>query len=122
MPAYTKVSLVTPVFHPSDIAFVQRWSAKAPGIGGWRVSFDREDAPEQVAVAPPGAEEPLYFITRAPREVVVHHRRPGQDGEMQEFQRFEGLRIAVLALCPLHEDALEEINTGLERDFPRRGR
>jgi hypothetical protein len=122
MPAYARVSLVTPVFHPSDIAFVRGWSAAAPGLCGWQVSFDQEDAPEQVSVAPPGAEEPLFVITRAVREVVVYRRRPSRGGELEELQRFDGLREAVLALAPLTDDALETIHETLERDFPRRGR
>lgn len=122
MPAYTKVSLVTPVFHPSDIAFVRHWSALAPGRGGWRVTLDSDAKPELVSVTPPGAEAPLYMITKAPREVILHERRPGQGGEMAELERFEGLRDAVLALCALGGDALEQIHVTLERDFPRRDR
>ena len=119
MPAFGKMSLVTPRFHPSDIAFVRAWSAAAPGFGGWHVSFDREEAPEQVAVAPPGAQEPVFVITRGPRDVVLHRR---QDGALAELQRFDGLREAALALCPLADDALEAIQIGLERDFPRHRR
>jgi hypothetical protein len=122
MPAYAKVSLVTPIFHPSDIAFVHRWSEVAPGLGGWQVQLDREEEPEQVSVLPPGAEEPLFVITKGPRDVTVHRRRPLADGELVELKRFEGLRDAVLALCPIGDEALEEIHLALERDYPRNGR
>lgn len=122
MPAYAKVALVTSVFHPSDIAFVNAWSGAAPGFGGWHVQLDRAEAPEQVSVIPPGAEEPLFVITKGPRDVTLHRRRPAHGGELVELQRYEGLREAVLALCPIDEDALEEIHLALERDYPRRGR
>lgn len=122
MPAYAKVSLVTPMFHPSDVAFVEGWCGAAPGYGGWQVRLDREEAPEQVSVLPPGAEEPLFVITKGPRDVTLHRRRPAQDGELVELERFDGLREAVLALCPISDEALEEIHIALERNFPRRGR
>ena len=122
MPAYAKMSLVTSVFHPSDIAFVHSWSAVAPGYGGWHVRLDREEAPEQVSVLPPGAEEPPFVITKGPRDVALHRRRPGPEAGLEELQRFDNLRDAVLALCQISGEALEAIHTRLERDFPRRGR
>jgi hypothetical protein len=122
MPAYAKISLVTSVFHRSDVAFARAWSAAAPGFGGWRVSFDRDEAPELVSVLPPGAEEALFVITKGQRDVVLHQRRPSRNGALEELRRFDGLREAMLALCPLGEDALEAIHLGLERDFPRHGR
>jgi hypothetical protein len=117
MPAYAKVSLVTPVFHPSDIAFVRRWSAAAPGLGGWGVRVDPDEAPEQVSVTPPGAETPLFFITRHGRDVLLERRRAG--AEPEEVGRFEGLREAVLTLCRIGDEALEEIHEELEETFPR---
>jgi hypothetical protein len=123
MPAYAKLKLVTPVFHPSDIAFARGWSRLAQGIGGWTVVLDNETAPEQVSVIPPGVAEPAFFITRQGREAVLERRRPvGDDDEVVEAGRFEGLREAILALCPLDDDALEEIQLGLERQFPRHDR
>jgi len=122
MPAYAKITLVTSVFHRSDIAFVRGWSAAAPGWGGWRVSLDREEAPEQVSVTPPGAEEPLFVVTKGARDVMLFRRRPSRGGALEEVERFDGLRDAVLKLCPISEDALEEIHTLLEREYPRHGR
>lgn len=119
MPAHAKVSLVTPVFHPSDIAFVRGWSAAAPGFGGWHVAFDDDAAPKLVSVTPPGADQPVFVITRVVREAVLHRRH---GGELVELQRFDGLREAALALCPLGDDTLEEIQVALEQDFPRHGR
>jgi len=120
MPAYAKISLVTSVFHPSDIAFVRGWSAAAPGLGGWQVLLDRDDAPEMVSVLPPGAEAPVFVLTRGSRDVVLQRRRA--NGAVEEIGSFDGLREAVLALCPLGDEALEAINEGLEENFPRRDR
>ena len=118
MPAYANVSLVTAVFHPSDIAFVRGWSAAAPGYGGWGVQLDRDEATEQVSVVPPGAEAPTFLITRHGRDVVLQQRRP--DASLQELGRFENLREAVLTLCPLDETAMQEIQESLEEAYPRR--
>jgi hypothetical protein len=122
MAAYAKVRLVTPVFHPSDIAFVRGWSRAAPGFGGWRVQLDDEDAPERVAVVPPGSEEARFVIRRDVRETVLARCPPAQGDELQEVGRFDSLREAVLALCPITDEALEDIHLDLERSFPRHGR
>ena len=123
MPAYAKLSLVTPIFHSSDIAFVQGWTRMAPGIGGWTVLFDNDRAATQISVIPPGAEQPVFFITRQGRDVKLERRRAmGDDDEVVEVGRFDGLREAVLALCPISDDALEEIQMGLEKRFPRHER
>lgn len=121
MPAYAKLSLVTSVFHPSDIAFARNWSAAAPGIDGWRVQLDREESPERVSIAPPGAEAPVFSIVRDTRDVVLYRRRP-LTPEPEEVGRYPGLRDALLALCPLPDEALEEIHERLEMEFPRQGR
>ncbi len=120
MPAYAKVSLVSSVFHPSDIAFARRWSEAAPGIGGWGLRLDREERAEEVLVLPPGADAPVFRIVRPGRRVLLQKLRP--DAEPEEIGVFDGLREAVLALCPLGDDALEAIHERLETDFPRRDR
>ena len=117
MPAYAKVSLVTPVFHPSDIAFAIGWSNTAPGYGNWRVVVDHSTAAELISVIPPGCEDPVFFIARHGGEVVMERQPPG--GERSEVGRFRSMRDALLLLCPLDDDTLEEIQMGLERDFPR---
>jgi hypothetical protein len=123
MPAHGKLLLVTPVFHPSDIVFARGWSRLAPGIGGWTVLLDNGEAPEQVSILPPGAEHPVFFATREGRDVVVKRKRAtGGDDELVEVGRFDGLRDAVLALCPIGDDAMEEIQLTLEKQFPRLGR
>lgn len=121
MPAYAKVALVTPVFHQSDMAFARAWSQAAPGIGGWNVLVDRSAAPEQVSVVPPGGVEPVFFASRSAGKVALERKR-ADDNETVEIGMFEGLREALLALCPLTDEALEEIQTALEREFPRRNR
>ena len=78
---------------------------------------DKEDAPEAVAVAPPGLDEPVFFLYRAASEVVVEREPPGQ--ERSEVGRFPNLRNALQALCPLDDETLEEIHLGLERTYPR---
>jgi hypothetical protein len=122
MPAYAKLSLVTSIFHPSDIAFARNWSEAAPGYDGWRVVLDRDEAPERVSILPPGAEETVFVVVRDTRDVILFRRRPAPSGELTELGRFDGLREAVLALCPLPDEALEEIHERLEIDFPRQGR
>jgi hypothetical protein len=120
MPAYAKVTLVTSVFHPSDIAFLRGWSAAAPGLGGWGVRLDDEERAEEVLVLPPGADEPVFRIVRPGRDVLLQKLR--RDAEPEEIGCFEGLREAVLALCPLDDDALEAIHETLEQRYPRRDR
>lgn len=123
MPAYAKLKLVTPIFHASDIAFARGWSRVAPGIGGWTVLLDNDAAPEQISVIPPGVAEPAFFLSRRGRDVVLERRRPmGDDDEVLEAGRFDNLRDAVLALCPIDDDALEAIQVALESEFPRLNR
>ncbi len=120
MPAFRKIGVVSSVFHPSDIAFARFWSAAAPGFGGWKLALDHEAAPERVSVVPPGAVEPVFVVTRGPRDVRLHRLRPG--GEPEEIASVPGLREAVLTLCPIDDDALEAIHTSLEEIFPRKDR
>ena len=120
MPAYAKVSLVTAVFHPSDVAFARAWSDAAPGIDGWRLQLDREERTEEILVLPPGAEAPVFRLVRPGRDVLLQKLRPGADPE--EIGGFEGLREAILTLCPLGDEALEAIHEALEEAFPRRDR
>jgi xanthine/CO dehydrogenase XdhC/CoxF family maturation factor len=118
VPAFAKLSLVTSVFYPADIAFVKGWSRRAPGIGGWRVRFDKDVGTEQILVIPPASDTPAFSITRVGVKTVVERLRPdGTTGE--EVGSFESVRTAVLALCPLHGEDLEAIHEALERDFPR---
>lgn len=120
MPAYGKLVLVTSVFHPSDVAFARGWSRRAPGIDGWRVLLDREVGTERVSIIPPGADEPVFIVTR-PGVRTVLERRVGGPGEdrMVLIGEFDNLRQAVQALCPLHDDHLQEIHEELEIAFPR---
>jgi hypothetical protein len=109
--------LVSTVFHPSDIGFAVNWGGVAPGWGGWKVMVDKEEDPEVVAIAPPGLEDPIFFLHRDVNEVVLAHEPPGAD--RAEVARFANLREALLNLCPVSDEALEEIHLALERDFPR---
>lgn len=117
MPAYAKVTLVSPVFHPSDIAFAVSWGECAVGWGGWKVLVDKEESPEAVAVAPPGLDEPVFFLHRDVGEVVLEREPPGHPRVL--VGRYPNLRNALQALCPLDDATLEEINEGLELSFPR---
>jgi hypothetical protein len=121
MPAFDKIALVTPVFHLADLAFVHAWSRHAPGIGGWRVLVDDQQAPENVAVIPPGAEEPVFFITRQAAKAVLARRpwQAGPEAPRVTLGTFDTLRQAVLALCELPGEALQDIQEDLEREFPR---
>jgi len=117
MPAFGKVSLVSSVFHPSDIAFAVAWGESAPGWGGWKVMVDKEQNPEIVAVAPPGMDDPVFFLRRDVGNVVLEHEPP--NAERAEAGRYPSLRNALQALCPLDDAALEEIHVELERAYPR---
>lgn len=120
VPAYGKITLVTPLFHPSDAGFAQEWSRRAPGIDGWRLLLDRTPGAERVSVTPPGAEEPVFFISRPGVRTVLERRRRGPDGDtLSLVGEYDNLRLAVLALCPLHEDQLQEIHEMMELAFPR---
>ena len=120
MPAYGKISLVTSLFHPSDVAFARGWSRRAPGIDGWRIVLDREEAAQQVNVLPPGAEDPVFVITRPTVHVQVERRvRDGGEERLELVGEYPNLRAAVQALCPISEDDLQEIHEELERSFPR---
>lgn len=123
MPAYGKIALVTTLFHPSDVAFADGWSRRAPGIDGWRILVDRRDATQQVSVLPPGAEEPVFIITRPAVNVVVERRvRDGGDERLEPVGEYPNLRVAVQALCPITDDDLQQIHEELEIAFPRNRR
>jgi len=120
MTAYARLMLVTPTFPPSDIAFARGWGRLAPGLGGWNVLFDNDAAPELVLIVPPGADRPAFFVTRHGREVILECRRAmGDDDEVIEVGRFDGLREALQAVCPVDDARLEQVQAGLERDFRR---
>ncbi len=120
MPAYGKIVLVTSLFHPSDVAFAQGWSRRAPGIDGWRLILDRETGTERVGVIPPGAEEAVFIITRPGVRTVMERRSVRDGGEtLAPVGEYDNLRRAVLALCPLTDDDLQEIHEELEIAFPR---
>ena len=44
------------------------------------------------------------------------------DADLRELGRYDGLRMALQALCALDEAALQQINETLEQAFPRRDR
>ncbi len=118
MAAYAKVKLVTSVFHPSDMAFARGWGTAAPGLGGWGLVFDNDAGATEVSILPPGAEAPAFVITRGATDVTLHRRRAS--GDREEIDTFNGLREALLTLCPLSEESLVEIQDALEEAFPRR--
>lgn len=123
VPAYGKIALVTSLFHPSDVAFAYGWSRRAPGIDGWRIVVDRGEATQQVGVLPPGAEEPVFIITRPAVNVLVERRvRDGARETLALVGEYPNLRVAVQALCPLTEDDLQQIHEELEIAFPRNRR
>lgn len=117
MPAFAKISLVSSVFHPSDVAFVMAWSRAAVGYDGWRVELDRPGGVEEIRVTPPGAEVPVFFLSRLVGEVLLERQPIG--GRRVEAARFANVREAVQALCPLDDDAVEQVHIELERQFPR---
>jgi hypothetical protein len=123
VPAYRKIALVTSVFHPSDVAFAQGWSRRAPGFGGWRLLLDRESGTKRVSVIPPGSDEPVFFITRdGVRTILSRLVRQEDEATLSVVGDYDNLRCAVQALCPLTEDDLQEIHEELEIAFPRNRR
>lgn len=117
MPAFAKISLVSSVFHPADVAFVLAWSNAAVGLDGWRVELDQPGAPEEIRVIPPGADVPVFFLSRMVGEILLERR--SASGERREVTHFANAREAVLALCPLDDAAVEQIHIDLEHLFPR---
>lgn len=111
-------------FNSADVLFAMEWSAVAPGIGGWAVAVDNEQQCRLISIVPPGAELPTFFLYWKDNTVVVVWRRPYGDRETMEVGRFANLRVAVLALCPLHGDLVQNINETMETLYPRslRGR
>ncbi len=100
--------------------YALEWATLAPGFGGWRVVVSDELRTELVSVVPPGAEFPIFFITPDGEEAVVERQRPRVLGGGHELVgRFDNLRDAVLALCPLDDDRREELNTRMEAIYPR---
>lgn len=106
-------------FASADVLFAMEWSAVAPGIGGWTVAVDNEQQSRLISVIPPGAELPTFFLYRKDDVVVVVWRRPYGDRATMEVGRFPNLRVAVLALCPLHGDVVQTINETMETLYPR---
>jgi hypothetical protein len=74
-------------------------------------------------VIPPAGSEGAFHITRRGRDVVLERRQAnGGTGKAREVGRFDGLREAVLAPCPIDDEALQEIQVALETQSPRRNR
>ena len=118
MPAFAKISAVSTSFHASDLGFAQFWSQAAPGFGGWRIAIAGPASPTRVQVSPPGSQLPVFVVQRETREVsLAWLAADGAPGE--EIGKFANLRLALLMLCPLEGDLLEEIHVKMERDFPR---
>jgi len=111
----------TAPFHIADILFVRAWAARAPGLGGWRVSVEPQDRQaHRVLVVPPGAEQPVFFISRRDGGVLIERRRPAESGSgLVIAGRCESLREAVQRLCPLDGDTLQAVNEYMEQAHPR---
>lgn len=121
MPAFAKISAVSASFHASDLGFAQLWSQAAPGFGGWRIALAGAASPPCVQVSPPGSQLSVFVIQRDTREVsLAWLAADGTPGE--EIGKFANLRLALLMLCPLEGDLLEDIHVKMERDFPRSSR
>jgi hypothetical protein len=104
------------VFQTADVLYATGWATLAPGIDGWRIAVDADVQTTLVSVTPPGSEFPVFLITREGQEAIVKRQT---DGRVAEVGRFAGLRNAILALCPLDDDRLEELNTRMEILYPR---
>jgi hypothetical protein len=106
-------------FHIADVLYATCWSSLAPGVDGWRVVVPDDDQVTRVAVIPPGAEQPAFVVTREGHEAVVTRTTPAAGSATSTLGRFESLRHALLALCPLDPDKLEDLNTRMEVIYPR---
>jgi hypothetical protein len=107
-------------FHSADVLYALAWASLAPGIDGWRISLPDAAHTSVVFVIPPGSDEPVFFIRRKGGETVVQRQaKPGTDWMRTEVGRFDGLRTAIRALCPLDDEKLEELNTRMEVIYPR---
>jgi hypothetical protein len=106
-------------FHSADVLYVIAWATTAPGIDGWRVVIDDDAQTSLVSVIPPGSHVPVFFLTRQGEETIIKRQSHATGGGRAEVGRFDGLRTAILALCPLSDDQREEINERMETIYPR---
>ena len=107
------------VFQSADVLYAIGWATIAPGIDGWRVVINDDAQTTLVSVIPPGSDVPVFFITRKGEQAIVERQFQATRGGRAEVGRFDGLRTAVLALCPLNADQLEELNERMEMIYPR---
>lgn len=106
-------------FHRADVLYALEWSAVAPGAGGWNIRIDNEEHTRLVSVVAPGSERPTFFIFWKGGAVVVVWRRPIGARDVMEVGRYPSLRAAVMALCPLHADIVQQVNESMEVLYPR---
>ncbi len=94
-------SATVALFSDEDIAFALAWEVYAPGLGGWTVQRDvEEDGTDLVFVDPPLVYGDGFAI------------RPERDGvrivSPLGMHRAATLRDALLLICPLGAQALEQ--------------
>lgn len=106
-------------FSTADMLYAICWSNLAPGIDGWRLAIEDDDRVTTIGIIPPAAAEPVFNLTRKGDEVAVTRMTPKFRSGSCAVGQYQSLRHALMALCPLSEDAMEELNTRMEVVYPR---
>ena len=118
--ALSGMESATAAFHPADVIYALEWAAVAPGLGGWNLVLDDENQTRLVSVIPPGAEQPMFFVTSDGTAVTITWlRQKVVEGALVEVGRFGNLREALQILCPLNDDLKEIVHESMELLYPR---
>lgn len=85
----------------ADIAFAMAWEVHAPGLGGWTVQVDTDDdGTECLHVDPPLVYGDGFTVWREAEQALISW----SSGSL----RVGSVRDAMLTICPLSPEALEQ--------------
>ena len=106
------------VFPVEDLQFAMAWSRVAPGFGGWTLAVSEMTTGELVEVTPPGAEFPVFYVLPRPEGTEIIRERVIEVGGGQVSEAMvPSLRDAVLLLCPLGSEGMEQLRHILQQDM-----
>ena len=113
--AIETATITTPhSFRPEDVRWALAWEEVAPGLGGWRLIFEKDEEGDEVAFAYPPSpirrlvEREPWSITMTAEGVRIDGRDDDLiDGECQGIEA-RSLRDALLIVCPLSPEQMAE--------------